>query len=132
MTAAESASEAETFSTKQRLRLFQSMMNISGPALTGLVLMFLILLMLRSLGAQLFGVWVVTLSVVAWFAPIAHLRLSWTVTREIAAKATMAGLALALCSLLQLRPCILSLELVDAIVLAGQGVPLSRIFQVSR
>ncbi len=70
----------------ERLRLMhQSLFNILGPVLSGLVGVILVPVMLRGLGAEPYGLWVMVVTIVGSCAAVADFGVSWSVIREVAA-----------------------------------------------
>jgi O-antigen/teichoic acid export membrane protein len=81
----ENPGEETEFGAAARLLLLrQSLLNIGGPALTGIIGLILVPVMLRGLGAEVYGLWLMIVAVAGSAAAVADLGVSWSVIREVA------------------------------------------------
>ena len=78
--------EVQALVTAERLRLMHhGLLNIGGSVLPGLIGLILVPVMLKGLGAELYGLWVMIIAVTGSCAAIADCGISWSVIQEVAA-----------------------------------------------
>jgi O-antigen/teichoic acid export membrane protein len=120
--------------TAERVRLMrQGLLNICGPVASGLIGIVLVPVMLRGLGAELYGVWVIVATVVGRCAATADLGVSWSVIREVAAAGgdidDAGGSVERLVS--SAANFYLALAIAGAVLIAALGLPMNRLLAMS-
>jgi hypothetical protein len=71
--------------TAERIRLMRhGLINMIGPVISGVVGIILVPLMFKSLSAELYGLWVIVITLVDRCGAFGDLGVSWSVMREIA------------------------------------------------
>jgi O-antigen/teichoic acid export membrane protein/SAM-dependent methyltransferase len=104
--------------------------NCAGLLFSGLVGIILVPIMLRGLGAELYGLWVAALAV-SGIAGVFDFGLGWSVTREVAAAERGEGCESTVRFVAATGNTYLLLGLVGAVFVAGLGLPFSKALGLS-
>lgn len=109
------------------------LINVIGPLLSGVAGVVVIPVMLHGLGPDLYGLWIVCFSVVAWCAAVADMGLSWTVIREVGgAGARKASIETTARLVATAANCYLAIALAGALIISVLSLPIVHLLTASK